>query len=289
MILQRDRNYVLVVGVPGKGEIEITGLHITFQIKKSSDNKKKGNQASVSIYNLAEDKRKSLEATNVPVRLDVGYLDTGLHELFHGESTDIVTTRRGEDIITTVTLDAAYTGLNHRLVSKLAAPGSTVEDIVRNLAVSMPDVARTKFSGKGLKQKAVDGYPMSGTPRQILTELCDAFGLEWQVDSGILYVTDVVESFMTNAQAFIINEMSGLIERPEVTDVEKQRKKDDKKKKGRKGLQIKLLLNPVLQAGGLIKLEYGDLSGMYKIIDIQHEGEIYGNSWMTTITVGSKE
>lgn len=289
MILQRDRNYVLVVGVPGKGEIEITGLHITFQIKKSSDNKKKGNQASVSIYNLAEDKRKSLEATNVPVRLDVGYLDTGLHELFHGESTDIVTTRRGEDIVTTVTLDAAYTGLNHRLVSKLVAPGSTVEDIVRNLAVSMPDVARTKFSGKGLKQKAVDGYPMSGTPRQILTELCDAFGLEWQIDSGILYVTDVVESFMTNAQAFIINEMSGLIERPEVTEVEKQRKKGDKKKKGRKGLQIKLLLNPILQAGGLIKLEYGDLSGFYKIIDIQHEGEIYGSSWMTTITVGSKE
>ena len=289
MILQRDRNYVLVVGVPGKGEIEITGLHITFQIKKSSDNKKKGNQASVSIYNLAEDKRKSLEATNVPVRLDVGYLDTGLHELFHGESTDIVTTRRGEDIVTTVTLDAAYTGLNHRLVSKLAAPGSTVEDIVRNLAVSMPDVARTKFSGKGLKQKAVDGYPMSGTPRQILTELCDAFGLEWQIDSGILYVTDVVESFMTNAQAFIINEMSGLIERPEVTEVEKQRKKGDKKKKGRKGLQIKLLLNPILLAGALIKLEYGDLSGMYKIIDIQHEGEIYGSNWMTTITVGSKE
>lgn len=289
MILQRDRNYVLVVGVPGKGEIEITGLHITFQIKKSSDNKKKGNQASVSIYNLAEDKRKSLETTNVPVRLDVGYLDTGLHELFHGESTDVVTTRRGEDIVTTVTLDAAYTGLNHRLISKLAAPGSTVEDIVRNLAVSMPDVARTKFSGKGLKQKAVDGYPMSGTPRQILTELCDAFGLEWQIDSGILYVTDVVESFMTNAQAFVINEMSGLIERPEVTEVEKQRKKGDKKKKGRKGLQIKLLLNPVLQAGGLIKLEYGDLSGFYKIIDIQHEGEIYGSSWMTTITVGSKE
>lgn len=289
MILQRDRNYVLVVGIPGKGEIEITGLHITFQVKKSSDNKKKGNQASVSIYNLSEDKRKALEVSNVPVRLDVGYLYTGLHELFHGESTDVRTDRRGEDIVTTITLDAAYTGLNHRLVSKLAAPGSTVEEIIRNLATSMPDVSRTKFSGKGLKQRAVDGYPMSGTPRQILTEVCNAFGLEWQVDSGILYVTDVVESYMTEGQAFVLNEMSGLIERPEVTEVEKQRKKDDKKKKGRKGLTIKMLLNPILQAGGLIKLEYGDLSGFYKVIDIQHEGEIYGSNWMTTITVGSKE
>lgn len=289
MIFQRDRNYVLLVGDPGKNRLEITGLHITFQVRKSSDNKKKGNQASVSIYNLAEEKRKALEVTHVPVRLEVGYLNTGLHELFSGESTDVVTTRQGEDLVTTITLDSTYTGLNHKLVSKLVAPGSTVEEVVKNLVANMPEVTQTKFSGVSLKKKVRDGYPMSGTPRQILTEVCDAFGLEWQIDSGILYVTDIVESFMTNGQAFILNEMSGLLERPEVVEVEKQRAKGDKKKKGRKGLEIKLLLNPVLKAGGMIKLEFGDLSGFYKIIDLQHQGEVYGNTWTTTLHVGSKE
>lgn len=289
MIFQRDRNYVLLVGDPGKNQLEITGLHITFQVRKSSDNKKKGNQASVSIYNLAEEKRKALEVTNVPVRLEVGYLNTGLHELFSGESTDVVTTRQGEDLVTTITLDSTYTGLNHKLVSKLVAPGSTVEEVVKNLVANMPEVTQTKFSGVSLKKKVRDGYPMSGTPRQILTEVCDAFSLEWQIDSGILYVTDIVESFMTNGQAFILNEMSGLLERPEVVEVEKQRAKGDKKKKGRKGLEIKLLLNPVLKAGGMIKLEFGDLSGFYKIIDLQHQGEVYGNTWTTTLHVGSKE
>ena len=277
------------MGDPGKNQVEITGLHITFQVRKSSDNKKKGNQASVSIYNLAEEKRKALEVTNVPVRLEVGYLNTGLHELFSGESTDVVTTRQGEDLVTTITLDSTYTGLNHKLVSKLVAPGSTVEEVVKNLVANMPEVTQTKFSGVSLKKKVRDGYPMSGTPRQILTEVCDAFSLEWQIDSGILYVTDIVESFMTNGQAFILNEMSGLLERPEVVEVEKQRAKGDKKKKGRKGLEIKLLLNPVLKAGGMIKLEFGDLSGFYKIIDLQHQGEVYGNTWTTTLHVGSKE
>lgn len=289
MIFQRDRNYVLLVGDPGKNQLEITGLHITFQVRKSSDNKKKGNQASVSIYNLAEEKRKALEVTHVPVRLEIGYLNTGLHELFSGESTDVVTTRQGEDLVTTITLDSTYTGLNHKLISKLVAPGSTVEEVVKNLVANMPEVTQTKFSGASLKKKVRDGYPMSGTPRQILTEVCDAFGLEWQIDSGILYVTDIVESFMTNGQAFILNEMSGLLERPEVVEVEKQRAKGDKKKKGRKGLEIKLLLNPVLKAGGMIKLEFGDLSGFYKIIDLQHQGEVYGNTWTTTLHVGSKE
>lgn len=289
MIFQRDRNYVLRVGNPDKNQLEITGLHITFQVRKSSDNKKKGNQASVSIYNLAEEKRKALEVTHVPVRLEVGYLNTGLHELFSGESTDVVTTRQGEDLVTTITLDSTYTGLNHKLVSKLVAPGSTVEEVVKNLVANMPEVTQTKFSGASLKKKVRDGYPMSGTPRQILTEVCDAFSLEWQIDSGILYVTDIVESFMTNGQAFILNEMSGLLERPEVVEVEKQRAKGDKKKKGRKGLEIKLLLNPVLKAGGMIKLEFGDLSGFYKIIDLQHQGEVYGNTWITILHVGSKE
>ena len=153
----------------------------------------------------------------------------------------------------------------------------------------MPEITQTKFSGPSLKKKVVDGYPANGTPRQILTEVCDAYGLEWQIDSGILYVTDVAHSHMTDKQAFVLNEMSGSTERPKVEVIEKQRSKNNKKKKGRKGLKIQCLLNPLIKSGGLVKLEFGDLTGFYKVIDVSHVGEVYGNTWMTTMTVGSKE
>lgn len=285
-MIQRDRNYILRVG--NKQILEISDLHITFQVRKSSDNKGKGNHASVSIYNLSDDNRKLLEEPKTQVALEVGYLETGLHLLFSGEATNVETTRQGADIVTTLSLDTLYTGLNHKLISQLAPPGATVEEAIRGLSKNMPEIAQTKFSGPGVKKKIVDGYPMSGTPRQILTEICSAFGLEWQIDDNILTVTDVEYSFMSDKEAFVIGEESGLIERPEVTEVERQRSNKDKKKKGRKGLQISMLLNPVLKAGGLIKLEFGELTGFYKIIDIQHEGEIFGGNWTTTITVASK-
>lgn len=289
MIVQRDRNYLLRVGKPGSKSLEISGLQCTFKVQKSSDNKKKGNHASVSVYNLSNDNRKAVEESGVVIALDVGYADTGLHELFSGEVTDVETTRNGEDLVTTFTLDSAYTGLNHKLLSKLISPNTSLEDLFRQVAKEMPDITQTKFSGPSLKKKVLDGYPVNGTPRQILTEVCDAYGLEWQIDSGILYITDVTYSYMTDKQAFLLNEMSGLIERPEVDEIEKQRSKKDKKKKGRKGLKIQCLLNPLIKSGGVIKLEFGDLSGYYKVIDVSHTGEVYGNSWTTTITVGSKE
>lgn len=289
MIIQRDRNYVLRVGKPGKNYLEISGLNVQFKVQKSSDNKKKGNHASVSVYNLSEDHRKIVEESGVTVYLEVGYADTGLHELFSGQVTDVETNRNGEDLVTTLTLDSLYSGLNHKMVSKLIAPNTTLEGLFKSLAKEIPDIVQTKFSGPTLQKKIPEGYPISGSPRQTLTEVCDAYGLEWQVDSGILYVTDVTYSFMTNKQAFILNEMSGLLERPEVDEIEKKRAKKDEKKKGRKGLKIKCLLNPLIKCGGMIKLEFGDYSGYYKVINISHEGEIYGNSWFTTLIVGSKD
>lgn len=288
MIIQRDRNYLLKVGVPGKQYLEISGLNIQFQVQKSSNNKRKGNHASVSIYNLSEDNKRVLEDDGVVVYLEVGYADTGLHELFSGQVTDIQTDRNGEDLVTILTLDSLYSGLNHTLISKLIAPGSTLEELFRRIAKDMPDVTQTKFSGPTLQKKVPDGYPVNGTPRQALTEVCDAYGLEWQIDSGILYITDVGYSFMTNKQAFVLNEMSGLIERPEVDDVEKKRSKNNQKKPKKDGLKIKCLLNPLIKSGGMIKLEFGEFSGFYKVVNITHNGEIYGNAWTTTLIVSTK-
>ena len=289
MILQRDRNYLLRVGVPGKESLAISGLQCTFKVQKSSDNKKKGNHASVSVYNLSEQSRKLIEHDDAVISLDVGYGDTALHQLFSGDVTDVETNRSGEDIVTTFTLDSVFTGLNHKILSKLISPGTTLQELFKQIAKEMPEITQTKFSGPSLQRKVIDGYPINGTPRQALTEVCDAYGLEWQVDSGILYVTDVTYSFMTDKQAFVLNELSGLIGRPEEDEIEKQRSKKDKKKKGRRGLKIKCLLNPLIKSGGLVKLEYADLTGFYKVVDVSHSGEVYGNDWTTTITVGSKE
>jgi hypothetical protein len=294
MIVQRDRNYVLRVGELGKQTLVISGLQISFTVKKSSNNKQKGNNASVSIYNLSQENRDIIEGKNIHVSLDVGYADTGLHNLFTGQVTWVVSKRQGLDIVTTLTLDTLYSAINNRMVGSLVSPGASVKTLLQRVAKDIPEVSKTKFVGKTLDRKLPDGYPYNGTPRQVLSEICDAYGLEWQIDGDVLTVSDYGYSTMTNAEAFLLNEMSGLLERPTIDEVDKpkvHRKKgvETPKVRGKRGLSITCLLNPVIQAGGTIKLEFGDLSGYYKVIELTHSGEMYGDRWETTVSCIGKE
>ncbi len=289
MMIQRDRNYVLRVGELGKQTIIITGLNISFRVNKSVDNKRRGNQASVSIYNLSKENRDLLEDNKVFVSLDVGYTETGLHELFSGQVTWVETKRQRNDLVTTLTLDTLYSALNNRLIGGLIAPGADLQTTLKRVASEIPEVVQTKFVGTTLQRKLPDGYPYNGTPRQVLTDICSAYGLEWQIDGDTLTITDDGFSTMTNSQAFVLNERSGLLDTPRIDEVQKprvHRKKGDTspRPRGKRGLSIKCLLNPVFKAGGLVRLEFGDLTGYYKILEIVHNGEIYGNVWETELS-----
>ena len=84
-----------------------------------------------------------------------------------------------------------YTELNFKTISKTApAGGVSVKGVIENLVKEMPDVSRVVFSGTNINKSFVDGYPMVGSPRQILNELGEAFEMEWQIDDGVMYIQD---------------------------------------------------------------------------------------------------
>ena len=287
-VYQVDRQYSLKIG-QGKGSgIEITGLHITFKVSKGSDNKKRTNKASVKIYNLSEEHQKYMEAPFVECVLSVGYLDAGMHRLFAGQVTVAGTEKQGTDTVTELQIDSLYTELNYKTVSKTAPAGVTVKGVIENLVKEMDGISRVVFSGKNIAKSFVDGYPLSGAPRQILNVLGEAFELEWQVDDGIMYIQDAGTSYMTNNnKAFLISEASGLLDRPYFDQIEKQRGKKDKLRAARNGLKLNILLNPSIVAGSIVKIEYGDKTGFYKVERLTHSGEYFGNTWETELICGT--
>ena len=286
-IYQLDRQYSLKIGKGGSG-IEITGLHITFRVNKEGDNKRKTNKATIKIYNLSGEHQKYIEQPFVECALSVGYANTGLFRLFAGQITVAGTEKEGTETVTEIQLDSLYSDLNHKTVSKTAPVGVTVKGVIENLVKEMPGVSRAVFSGKNISKSFVDGYPLSGSPRQILNELGEAFQIEWQVDDGIMYIQDAGTSYMTdNSKAFKISEASGLIDRPYFNQIEKQRGKKDKLRAARNGLKLRILLNPALIAGSIVYIEYGDKTGYYKIERLTHAGEYFGNDWTTELVCGT--
>lgn len=288
IVYQVNRQYTLQIG-QGKGSgIEITGLHITFKVNKGSDNKRRTNKATVKIYNLSEEHQKYIEAPFVECVLSVGYIGAGMHRLFAGQVTVAGTEKEGTETVTEIQIDSLYTQLNHKTVSKTAPAGVSVKGVIENLVKEMDGVSRVVFSGTNITKSFVDGYPLSGSPRQILNELGEAFELEWQIDDDVMYIQDAGKSYMlNNSKAFKISETSGLIDRPYFDQIEKQRGKKDKLRAARNGLKLKILLNPAIVAGSIVYIEYGDKTGYYKVERLTHSGEYLGNDWTTELVCGT--
>lgn len=282
-VLQVNRIYSLVVGDRETGDgWDIRDLHIIFDISKMADNSEKDNTATIEIYNLSKEKQNFLEKEYITAVLSVGYVDTGLLRLFAGEVVEASTRSSEGDVITTLRIGVSYTELNHQTLSKLVPDGKTVEDVVTEVSKDL-GTSQNVITGVNCKNPVIDGYPISGTPKEVLNELCNAHDMEWSVDDDVLYVRDATESHTRDiSSVVIISQSSGLIERPYLTNSPDGKSRGNEKTK-KKGLQFRCLINPELVPGSLIKLEYEELTGHYRIDAIRAYGGWRDNNWYMDI------
>lgn len=311
---QKDRVYSLIVGDKDEA-VEINNLQIRFNVSKSSDNKNKKNSAVVEIYNLSESRRKSLEKPYVQVQLKVGWAGEDLHTLFTGQVVNISNTkiksflsrRNGVDVITKLNIDEMYSTLNHKIQSKVVPEGNTVRQAILTLIQDIPEISRHEMNGENLERVLPDGYPLHGSPQQNLDRISSAYDLEWQIDQGVLYVSDKFKSFMKDTSKVpLIGQMSGLIDAPEFISNRDKRQRQSVKVKNTDGedkevepskrsgapnkdsLKLRILLNPTLTAGSYFKLDYPELSGYYRIDNIVHKGDFRGNEWYSEIVCSER-
>lgn len=288
-LLQRNRQYRLIVGDYESGEaLEITDLQVIFDISKSSDNKKKTNSAAIEIYNLSDEHIKLLDTDYPAAVFEAGYLDTGgPKRLFSGQVTHVSTRKSGTERVTQVTLGTGYVELNHQVLSEFVPEGQTPKDAANRLIKAI-GADRGVFNGTNLNNPLIYGYPLSGTPKEMLNELCEKYSCNWQLDDGVVYIHDNDRGNSENfQQAYVISKYTGLIETPYRVSGDRQRSKKDKVKKP--GVQMKILLNPDIRAGDIIRLEDTLITGWFKVETLRHTGGWRSPSWFTEIRATSLE
>ncbi len=288
-LLQINRQYRLQVGnsITGEG-LDITNLQVTFDISKSSSNKDKTNSASIEIYNLSDESLKLLDVDYPAAVFSAGYRDIGIKRLFAGQVTNVTTRKSGTDRITQIQMGAAYTELNHQVLSSLVAPGRTVKDVAEDLRKAIPGVSRGVYNGTNLNNAVLYGYPLQGTPKEMLDELSEKYGLDWQIDDDVLYVHNNDRASTENfEQAYVISKYTGLIENAYRTSGDIRRSEKDKAKV--QSVQWKMLLNPDITPGDIVKLEDTLITGWYKVTDLRHYGDFRGGSWYTDIRAQALE
>lgn len=278
-MLQRQRIYELILGDARSGDaVKITELHVSFDIVKSSDNKRKGNSATIEVYNLSTETLKKLETQYLAAVISCGYVDTGLTVLFSGQVTEVSTRDDGSTKITRLDFGEAYVELNHPKVKGLIAPGESVEKAIEEVRKQMPGVSKGSYTGVNKDAACLFGYPLNGTPRKILNEICEAYRLEYRIDRGALYITDQSGlSDKTLSGVFVLNKDTGMIDTPYKTSERGSSLPKDKTR--RKGVQVKALLNGRIIPGSAVRIESDLITGWYKVVNARYYGGFNDNDW----------
>lgn len=288
-LLLVNRKYRLQVGnaITGEG-LDITNLQVTFDISKSSSNKDKTNSASIEIYNLSDENLKLLDVDYPAAVFSAGYRDIGIKRLFAGQVTNVTTRKSGTDRITQIQMGAAYTEINHQVMSQLVAPGRTVQDVAEDIRKAIPGVSRGVYNGTNLNNPVIYGYPLQGTPKEMLNELSEKYSLDWQIDDDILYVHNNDRASTENfEQAYVISKYTGLVDNAYRTSGDLRRATKDKAKI--QSVQWQMLLNPDILPGSIVKLEDTLITGWYKITDLRHYGGWRDVPWFTDVRASAIE
>lgn len=289
IVYQRNRSYYLVVGdiKSDAGWLIENNLNIRFDCTKTTNNKDRSNSCVIELYNLSREKQKWLENDYIGVVLSAGYLDTTTRRLFSGQATMVTTRKSGTDVITQIQLGDSYKELNHKTLNKLVEPGKTIQDVIQEIAKDIPGVSRTVFNGLNIKSQVIDGYPLSGTVRQQLDEISRAHNVDYHIDDGVLYVYDTDGTSTDDlTTAYVISKDSGMIDLPYATSGDVRKSKKDKKKKPR--VTVKILLNPEIVPGSIVKLEDENFGGYYKVVETRTYGEYRGGDWFTELLMEVK-
>jgi hypothetical protein len=290
MLVQRQRVYELIIGDSKSGDALLinNSLQVTFDISKSSSNKDKTNSAAIEITNLSNESLKLLDVDYPAAVFSAGYLEIGMKRLFAGQITNVTTRKSGTDRVTQIQMGAGYTSLNHQVLSQLTAPGRTVKDVLEDIRKAIPNVSRGVFNGTNLNNPVIYGYPLMGTPKEMLDELSSKYGLHWQVDEDVLYVHDNDRANTENfEQAYVISKYTGLIENAYRVSGDVRRGAKDKSKK--QGVQLKMLLNPDIIPGDIVKLEDTLITGWFRIDSLRHTGGWRDSSWYTQLDLSALE
>jgi hypothetical protein len=286
---QKDRIYELIIGDYQNGRgLLINNLQVTFDITKAANNKQRTNSAAIEIYNLSTESLKLLDTDYPAAVFSVGWAQTGLKRLFADQVTNVTTRKSGTDRITQIQMGERYKEITHEMLSSIVPPGRTVKDVLEDIRKAIPGISRGVYNGTNLDNQVLYGYPLIGSPKDMLNELSSKYGLDWQIDDGILYANNSDRAFSENFnQAFVISRYTGLIDNVYRIAGDKRRSKKDVVKK--QGVQFKVLLNPELIAGSIIKIEDTLINGWYKIDSLRHNGGYRDTPWYTEVQASALE
>lgn len=285
MTQQYLRAVSLVVGDNAGNGLDLSQMHMQFEVRNATVQTLK--TATITVYNLSSDTANLIQNEFTRVALSAGYLGN-LGLIFQGQ---IATVKHGKRNATDTFLeivaqdgDQAYNfGVTNRTLAKGWTPDDAYNAFLQDLEpYGITAGHKPEFSNNA----SVDALPCYGMTRDFLRTLADDQECRWSIENNKLDFVPITGSLPD--AVVVLTSQSGLIGTPTQTF---------------QGIEIKSLLNPLVRAGGQVKIDNASLvtmkqnfpllgqqteivagedrDGLYSTRMVTHTGDTRGDEWYT--------
>lgn len=288
------RKATVTIAVPIKGKrlneygadvVEITDLRFTFEAKKTLG--KEPNTLKLTIYNLSEQLRSSMQGKTLRVTLSAGYENTE-SILFVGNSRHVDSKTEGADWITTIQCGDGERGYKHGRVNDSFRAGVSVVSVLQKVADGMQLDSTQVVGVEGLRgRQYVGGYVAHGRAALQLDKILKGFGYEWSIQDGKL---QVLRPESATAETIVsLDAGSGLVGSPTMNTPSPTQHLDPFTNKvvssgGRPTVKAKSLLQPSIRPGRRVEIDSTTgIRGIFKVTEVTHTGDTFGGDWYSSL------
>jgi len=261
----------LLIETPATGD----GLNVEIDVVRTLD--RLPNTATVKIYNMTEMHRRQCEALTGDDRiaLEIGYVTTGLFEIFRGEVRLAQTARQDADLVTTIEAADGHKAINAR-INRSYARGTKLSVVLRDLQ---------QLSGMGpgnldemlareprlANAKLETGITLRGEAGKLIQEALGPQGFTGSVQAGVMQVTGTGG---LPATAVLLKPGTGLLGSPSLAL--------DQDGKTRI-LSAEARPQPGLEPGRQVRVEAESVTGTFVVQRSQYAGSVNGEQWTAAI------
>lgn len=269
------RAYKITCGAAGSTGFSTDKLHIAFEIQKTED--ESSNTAKISLWNLNDEHVEMVCEKDCYVELSAGYENNPLPTIFKGYVTFGDTELDGADRKTTFECADGWVEKRDSYSSRSYTGKTRNKNVIEDAAADMG--LSVKFADDCEFTDFPNGYSFIGQTSASLTKACNASGLSWYIDNGIIHIKKSKGTM--SRQCFLLNSSTGLIGVPKRL-TETGDSSDDKKTVG---YEVQYFLNAGINVSDYVKLETQKVSGYFRVESLTISGDNFSGDWVCKATL----
>lgn len=278
---QYKRAYTLTILNDTLGTKVVKNLRLRFRIEKNLYGLP--NLGQLELFNANADTLSRLQTKFTKIILDAGY-EGNVRTIFTGDIRNVFERSEGIDDIALIFAGDGEKAWQNSTFNKTLSENIAVKKVVEEIAASFSGISLGSLQGLDKPADKLRGQVLSGSSKEIMDTLARDYGFQWSIQNGEL-VTVPNASPLTDVDAVLVNERTGMIGSPTVTEL---------------GVNVTTYLNPEFipnrafivessfaenNIGGaqLRTIENVSANGLFKAFNVVFDGDTHGNNWFSTV------